>query len=99
MIPAQTDNDGAAKFDGTIQTWGNSLALRITRPVSSLAKIDKGDKVDIVVVEDGILIRRRAKPKTTYKLADLIAQCDLDAAPPKDMDLWHTTKPVGNEVW
>ena len=37
--------------------------------------------------------------KRKYRLGDLIAQCDLTAAPPADLGLWESAKPVGQEVW
>jgi antitoxin ChpS len=37
-------------------------------------------------------------PKRKYSLSDLIAQCDLKAAPPADMAAWNKTRPVGEEI-
>ncbi len=48
-----------AKFEGAVQPWGNSLGIRITRPMSDMAHIGRGDKVAIEVTEDGLLIRRK----------------------------------------
>jgi len=50
-----------AKFEGTIQPWGNSLGLRITRPMGDLAHLSKGSKVDIEITEQGLTV----KPKST----------------------------------
>ncbi len=47
------------RFEGVVQPWGNSLGLRITRPVSELANLKKGAKVTIEVTEEGLLIRRQ----------------------------------------
>ena len=64
-----------AKFDGTVQPWGNSLGIRITRPISALAHLDKGDEVSIEVTDTGIVISRK-KPLKQFKLpyseADLL---------------------------
>jgi antitoxin ChpS len=38
-------------------------------------------------------------PKRRYTLADLLAQCDLKAAPPADLALWDNARPVGQEAW
>ncbi|MBU3694163.1 MAG: ChpB-ChpS toxin-antitoxin system antitoxin [Rhodocyclaceae bacterium] len=38
-------------------------------------------------------------PKRRYVLADLVAQCDLDAPPPVDLGLWEAAPPAGQEVW
>ncbi len=37
--------------------------------------------------------------KQRHTLHALIAQCDLNAALPKDMALWDKAQPTGNEVW
>lgn len=65
-----------AKFEGTVQPWGNSLGIRITRPMSDLAHLDKGDKVAIAITEEGLLItRKKAKRHTRlpYSETDLVA--------------------------
>lgn len=47
-------------FETTIQPWGNSLGLRITRSLSVLAHLDRGTAVTVEVVEGGLLV----KPKS-----------------------------------
>lgn len=47
------------RFEGVVQPWGNSLGLRITRPVSELANLKRGARVMIEVTEEGLLIRRQ----------------------------------------
>jgi len=67
---------GKAKFEGTVQPWGNSLGIRITRPMSDMAHLGRGDKVAIEVTEEGLLIRpKKAKKsiKFPYTEADLIS--------------------------
>lgn len=48
-----------AKFEGTVQPWGNSLGIRITRPMSDMAHLGRGDKVSIEITEDGMIISRK----------------------------------------
>ncbi len=63
-------------FEGIVQPWGNSLGIRITRPISIMADLGRGDKVAIEVTEDGLLIRpKKAKKhfKFPYSEADLIS--------------------------
>ncbi len=65
-----------ARFEGTVQPWGNSLGIRITRPIGQLARLGKGDKVAIEVTEDGLLITRKEPDQPIrfpYTEADLIA--------------------------
>jgi antitoxin MazE len=52
-----------AQFEGTIQPWGNSLGIRITRPVSKMSRLGQGDKVIIEVTDDGLLVRAKTKKK------------------------------------
>lgn len=49
------------KFETVIQPWGNSLGLRITRPIRDLYHLNNGTPVVIDVSEDGVLIRRKEK--------------------------------------
>jgi antitoxin MazE len=44
-------------FEGTVQTWGNSLGLRITRPMQKKAGIHQGDTVRIEATAEGLVIR------------------------------------------
>ena len=65
-----------ARFEGTVQPWGNSLGLRITRAMSDMAHIGRGDKVSIEITEDGMVITRNKEVKRIslpYTEADLIA--------------------------
>lgn len=65
-----------AKFEGTVQPWGNSLGIRITRAMSDMAHIGRGDKVSIEITETGMVISRKKAAKRfnlPYTEADLIA--------------------------
>ncbi|MBI2778188.1 MAG: transcriptional regulator [Gammaproteobacteria bacterium] len=65
-----------AKFEGTIQPWGNSLGLRITRPMGDLAHLSKGSKVEIEITEQGLLVKpavkKPARLKLPYSEAELV---------------------------
>ena len=52
-----------AKFEATIQPWGNSLGLRITRPICDLAHLGRGDKVIVEVTENGLTVRPKSGRK------------------------------------
>lgn len=79
-----------ATFEGTVQPWGNSLGLRITRPMGELAHLTKGSKVEIEITEQGLLVKP-AKKKTArlvlpYTEAELVrglsaAKAHADALP------------------
>ena len=50
-------------FDAVIQSWGNSLGLRITRALSEAAHLERGTVVTVAVVDGGLLIKPKPKPK------------------------------------
>lgn len=65
------------KFAGTIQPWGNSLGLRITRPIGELAHLSKGAKVEIEITDQGLLVtpvvkKRRTRLELPYSEAELV---------------------------
>lgn len=51
------------KVEGTIQPWGNSLGLRITRAIGHVAHLGKGTQVVVEVTAAGLVVR----PKKTAK--------------------------------
>ncbi len=80
----------------SIQKWGNSAAVRLPTELLSLLKVSLGDKLSVEIRPEGAVLKA-ARP--IYSLADLIAQCDLNAAEPADMAIWKSKKAVGREVW
>jgi len=80
----------------SVQKWGNSAAVRLPTELLALLKVGLGDKLSVDVQADGVLLKA-ARP--AYVLADLLAQCDVDAAEPADMAAWSEIKPVGREAW
>ncbi|MFH0351089.1 MAG: hypothetical protein ACHBMF_04025 [Chromatiales bacterium] len=64
-----------ARFEATIQPWGNSLGLRITKSISDLAQIGKGAKVTVEVTNKGLVIKKKVVKKTLripYSEAELL---------------------------
>ncbi len=53
------------KFEGTIQPWGNSLGLRITKTMGQLAHLMKGTRVLVEVTDAGLLVRPKRRGKRT----------------------------------
>ena len=65
-----------AKFEGTVQPWGNSLGIGITRAMSDMAQIGRGDTVSIEITENGMVISRKKAVKhlkLPYTEAELLA--------------------------
>lgn len=60
----------------TIQLWGNSLAVRVPRPLAEQLGLHRGDEVELQVEGNRRVIARRHAGRTP--LADLLAQCRPD---------------------
>jgi antitoxin ChpS len=80
----------------SIQKWGNSAAVRLPSTLLSQLGVALGDRLSAEMQPEGLVLRPARK---SYSLADLMAQCDLKAAPPADAANWEAVQPVGQEVW
>lgn len=78
-----------------LKKMGNSTALVMPPPVLRDLGIRVGQHLTLDTTADGKIV---LTPKRKYRLADMIAQCDLTAAPPADLELWDAARPVGQEV-
>ena len=76
-----------------VSQWGNSLALRIPKPLADEGGLTKGSELDIRF-ENGEyrLIPRR---KRRYDLDELLASVQEGGL----KEEWDIGPPVGNEVW
>ncbi len=80
----------------SIQKWGNSAAVRLPTALLDQLKLVLGDKLSVDIRPEGVMLMPK-RPR--YVLADLIAQCDPNAAPPADLAAWQNLEPVGREAW
>jgi len=80
---------------GTISKWGNSLGVRLPKPIAEKSRLGEGSAVDIAVTADGSVIISPARKRVT--LDDLLAKCDPTAPLSADRD-WMDAAPVGLEV-
>lgn len=55
------------RFQATVQPWGNSLGLRITKAIGEMAHLERGSKVSIEITSEGLLIRP-LPPERTARL-------------------------------
>ena len=78
-----------------LKKMGNSTALIVPPAVLRDLGIGVGQTLSMDTTPDGKII---LSPKRRYALADLIAQCNLKAAPPRDLGLWDAARAVGQEV-
>jgi antitoxin MazE len=76
-----------------LSKWGNSLALRIPKPVAEAAKLRDGDTLDLDVEGPGSV--RLRKPRRKPTLEELVARI-TDENRHGETD-WG--QPVGAEVW
>ena len=76
-----------------VAKWGNSLAIRIPKPVVSVAKLKAGDDLDLEVEGPGMVRLHKPEKKVTLKhLVDGIHAENVH----NEVD-W--SEPRGNEVW
>lgn len=80
-----------------VQQWGNSAAIRLPATVLKLMNLVSGDVLKLDVSPEAMTLKP-AKAKPHYRLADLMAQCDLDAPEPAELGAWNAMQPVGREV-
>ncbi|MDT1878317.1 PbsX family transcriptional regulator, partial [Acinetobacter baumannii] len=69
-----------------IQKWGNSAEVRLPTALLSQLGVALGDKLSADMRQDELVLRPARK---TYSLTELMAQCDLNAAPPADAATWE----------
>lgn len=80
-----------------IQQWGNSAAIRLPSTVLKQMGLVSGDVLMLDVSADAITLKP-AKAKPRYRLADLMAQCDLSAQESTELAAWDAMPPVGREA-
>lgn len=76
-----------------LATWGNSMAVRIPKPVADAAKLRPGDVLELAVESPGTV--RLRKPSKKVSLGDLLKGIRADNL--------HTETnwgdPAGGELW
>jgi antitoxin ChpS len=78
-----------------LKKMGNSTGLVMPPPVLKDLGIRAGQHLKMDTTADGRIV---LTPKRRFVLANMIAECDLKARPPADLDLWESAGPVGQEV-
>jgi antitoxin MazE len=82
-------SDEEASMAVTLQKWGNSVGVRLPKPMMEQIGLKEGAQVDVQVEGDHLVIRR-----SKLKLADLLAQCKPENRP----DPIDFGPPVGREI-
>ena len=52
--------------------WGNSLAVRIPKPIAEAAKLKEGDSLEVEAVDGCVELRRASRMPTLAKLVSQI---------------------------
>lgn len=76
-----------------VQRWGNSLALRIPKPIAEMSALEEGTDVDLSLDEGRLVVTPVRRRK--YTLDELLAQV-TDENLHGEID---TGPSVGNEAW
>ena len=79
-----------------LRKYGNSTVAVLPPAVLRDLGIAAGQAMTLATTPDGEIVLAR---KRRFNLAEMIAQCDLKAAPPADTALWDAARPAGQEVW
>lgn len=76
-----------------IQKWGNSLALRIPKPVAEDVQLSEGKRVEMSKIDGRLVVDPRPKPK--YRLEALLKKVTRS----NRHEVVEFGEPVGREVW
>lgn len=79
-----------------LRKYGNSTVAVLPPPVLRDLGITAGQHMTLQTTEDGRIVLSR---KRKYSLTEMVAQCDLKAAPPADLALWDQAASAGQEAW
>ncbi len=78
---------------GTVQKWGNSMAVRLPKALARKARIEKGTRVEVEVRGRQIVVTPISKP--VYRLEDLVRKITkknrhpaIDAGAPRGQEVW-----------
>ncbi len=80
------------RMTATLQKWGNSQALRLTKEVLKAANFSENEAVEIFADEMGIRIQKAQKIETLYDLFK-------DYKDDYKCTEWDTGAPIGKEVF
>jgi antitoxin MazE len=77
-----------------VQQWGNSLAVRIPKPVTDQVRLKRGTNVE-VVASNGEVIVRPAERRRKLRLEDLLKRVtrknihlEIQTGPPRGREVW-----------
>jgi antitoxin MazE len=77
-----------------ISKWGNSQGLRVSKEIMESLHLSVGDKVDVRVEDEKIIIKPIRESKIKYDLSALVSQI-----PQNYMSQEEFSAPIGREEW
>ena len=80
----------------TIQKWGNSHAVRLPKPILESLSLKEKDKVEIVVENDSIIIKKTTRKRYANKSLEKRFANNNDNHPYTE---YSWSEPVGKEIW
>lgn len=75
---------------------GGSVMFPIPRALLESLGLSSSSSLGVEVADGALLARPQKRP--TYRLADLLEQCDADAPRAPEDDAWLNDGPVGREL-
>lgn len=92
-------------METNINSWGNSLAVRIPKVLAKELGFEENSIVNMEIVDDKLVITanpfKKLKSPYKYTLKDLLAKIPEDYNPNTDEEAheWQNSPPVGREFW
>ncbi len=80
----------------TLRKYGNSTVVVLPPALLKELDIAAGQPMTLDTTADGKIVLSK---KNKYTLDRLVAQCDMRAPKAPDIEIWDTTKAIGNELW
>lgn len=77
-----------------ISKWGNSQGLRVSKEIMNSLHLTIGDKVDLSVEDEKIIIKPIRQPRIKYDLNALVAKIPQDYHVIEEL-----ATPMGREEW
>ena len=88
-------NDSYRNMEIVLRRYGNSTVVVLPPAILKEFRLSAGQPMTLTANDGKIVLTRKSK----VTLADLIAQCDLSAPPPADLDLWDNARPCMNNCY
>lgn len=80
----------------TLRVVGGSVMMTIPKPILESLGLSANEKVALTIADGRLIVE--ARPRPSYSLADLLAQCDSDAPEQAEQKDWDRAAPVGREI-